>query len=145
MNWLSIFKPRPLSALLEEYKIPSATGILANFVALRIAQLPVEAKPDLLGSGRLNIPLKDGRQLELHFYSSCCKPENDPAAYVFASNLRGAPGSDEFTNLIFSPQEQLVMWRPWSQHAERCKAAYEAERDARSQKAALSAIEDMIA
>jgi len=140
MSW---FSRRPVSNMLAGASIPTPSLLMAQMIALRIAELPAEHS----FCGRtmwLNLPIRGGEGVVE------VRVEAEPNRGYWANNRWGAncrvgmPGSPKYRSVDLTQAEQLVIADAAHALHWRTTDARAAARDAESQHSALDILEHLI-
>ncbi len=118
---------------LESANIPAPTMLMAQLIAMKVAEITIE-NPMLHFNGRLDVPLREGRTV----YLKLDQIEGTPTVEVVVAS------SAERQIVTLSTEETKLIADAMTAHGDRQRMAREAAIQARSQKAALEVIEDLI-
>ncbi len=127
---------RPIRQLMQQHSIPSPESLMANMLALRIAQLP--ARADHCHISFLEIPLHDGRKIEVRLRTMT----NGMVEWYEVTV--GLPGSPQYRTVDLSHDEQQVVGRQFKELHKRSRELKAVEDDAASQHTALTILEGLL-
>lgn len=120
--------------LLGEARIPMPSRIMAELIALKIAQLPPEPNaPYKANEGIKELSLRDGRKIEISI--------DDRDRQTIRVGLPGAPA---YRTVELNTEEQQIIFRELLAWEDRSLKVHFANQEADSQDAALEILEGLI-
>ena len=144
MGMLSIFRRRPITEMLVKHSIPTPSRLMADLLALKIAQLPNDYEnkgPYKANEGTTKIMLADGRSVHI-------TKTQKGGIRVTLCPIPPANGScrtnGDPIRIDLSEEEQNIIMAQFEAWQDRAVAEMEAKRDHESQLGALAVVESLI-